>query len=931
MTALFLSYARGDDEPFPQSNWIRLFNRQAVQETGTSFLSLPRISDMTPTSSPATVPVPRSILVTGDVVIDHQIYVGQQRRPGSTMRLGTLESAKDGGAALLADLLIALAAASPAEAIKREIHLGVERPTQTKWPAEFHGYGVFQPHAKDPSDAKAGEVWRLHEPLGFGEESANRFVPLAAPDAIGRDHDVVVLDDAGLGFRFAPAKAGWPRFLSDPEAKWPEWLVLKLSAPIGCGDLWRAILATNKDQERLRDRCVVIVSINDLRAEGAQVSQSLSWERTALDLVADWDHNPRLRSLRACRYVIVSFKSDGAVFADFSQQEKPSFYLLFDPGHLEGDFADSLPGTVYGLQTCLAAGIIDRFPDRSMTSGAIHKHFLRGIQAGLAGMRRLSVEGHGNVSSNKPGFLFSQVAAEILRPTWHYGATAIPPPNAPGREQWTILQGFNPLAPKSMPQFGTARRVALRGTDELTRVPYLRFGDLFVIERHEIESLRSLRRLVLDYEGQRDASKPLSIAVFGPPGAGKSFGVKQIAKAVLAKQTPILEFNLAQFANANELIGLFHQVRDKALEGRTPVVFWDEFDSMDLFWLQYLLAPMQDGRFQDGQISHPIGKCIFVFAGGTCHDFQSFGAISPGLHADPEHFKKKKGPDFISRLSGYLNVLGPNPRQVKDPKTDSWHNDPTDVSYPIRRALFLRAKLTKSPTQRLTIDAGILRALLEVSRYMHGSRSLEKLLEQLRQSSRTGVIVRGDLPPTHLLGLHVDSNEFLRIVGRDIAFDDVEKMAEAIHEFYRDLARENGWPIIFDVPYADLADEVKDDNRAAVGRIAEVLSLAGLYLVKADTPASVVASDEIMAILLRNLESLAEAEHDGWMEYKTRQGWRFDPNRDDGQRLHHLLKPFQELSEKEREKDRNAGRRYPEIVARQGYRIVSEPPGSEEK
>jgi len=46
------------------------------------------------------------------------------------------------------------------------------------------------------------------------------------------------------------------------------------------------------------------------------------------------------------------------------------------------------------------------------------------------------------------------------------------------------------------------------------------------------------------------------------------------------------------------LNGAFHQVRDLALSGRTPVVFWDEFDSRELLWLQYLLAPMQDGRFQ---------------------------------------------------------------------------------------------------------------------------------------------------------------------------------------------------------------------------------------------------------------------------------------------------------------------------------------------
>ena len=77
------------------------------------------------------------------------------------------------------------------------------------------------------------------------------------------------------------------------------------------------------------------------------------------------------------------------------------------------------------------------------------------------------------------------------------------------------------------------------------------------------------------------------------------------------------EFNLSQFQDAPDLNGAFHQVRDLALAGLTPVVLWDEFDSRDLHWLQYLLAPMQDGRFQDGQLNHAIGKSVFIFAGGT--------------------------------------------------------------------------------------------------------------------------------------------------------------------------------------------------------------------------------------------------------------------------------------------------------------------------
>src|SRR5262249_5327112 len=144
----------------------------------------------------------------------------------------------------------------------------------------------------------------------------------------------------------------------------------------------------------------------------------------------------------------------------------------------------------------------------------------------------------------------------------------------------------------------------------------------------------------------------------------------------------------------------------------------DEFDARGLFWLQYLLAPMQDGRIQDGQISHPIGKCVFVFAGGTSTEFGGFGPDAAET-ARWEAVQVVKGPDFKSRLSGYLNVLGPNPR-----RTFAGDADPADVGFPIRRAFLLRSALGLLGNERLTIDRGVLSAFIEVSQYRHGARSL---------------------------------------------------------------------------------------------------------------------------------------------------------------------------------------------------------------
>src|SRR3990170_699172 len=63
-----------------------------------------------------------------------------------------------------------------------------------------------------------------------------------------------------------------------------------------------------------------------------------------------------------------------------------------------------------------------------------------------------------------------------------------------------------------------------------------------------------------------------------------------------------------------------------------------------------------------------------------------------------------------------------------------------------------------------------------------------------------------------------------------------EEMAKAIHEYYRNLCKEKGWPVKYDVDYTELPDEIKADNLAAAARIQDVLSNAGLAVVPDDYP-----------------------------------------------------------------------------------------------
>ena len=148
-------------------------------------------------------------------------------------------------------------------------------------------------------------------------------------------------------------------------------------------------------------------------------------------------------------------------------------------------------------------------------------------------------------------------------------------------------------------------------------------------------------------------------------------------------------------------------------------MFFDEFDSPfdgKFGWLRYFLAPMQDGKFREGETMHPIGKAIFVFAGGICSSFTEFSSEAAKEPA-------AKGPDFVSRLRGYVNILGPN------------CSNGSETLYMIRRAMLLRSLLERKTKQlldsnnRLRIDPGVLRALIKIPKYGHGARSMEAIID----------------------------------------------------------------------------------------------------------------------------------------------------------------------------------------------------------
>jgi predicted ATPase len=143
-----------------------------------------------------------------------------------------------------------------------------------------------------------------------------------------------------------------------------------------------------------------------------------------------------------------------------------------------------------------------------------------------------------------------------------------------------------------------------------------------------------------------------------------------------------------------------------------------------------------------------------------------------------------------------------------------------------------------------------------------------------------------------------------------------EDIARAIHEAYvaanKDLIDADDPRML---PWDDLPEVYRDSNRRqADSHTTHLESVScGFAPAKADPPCRVeLTPDEV--------EFLAQREHERWWSQKRSAGYVFGPLRSDGERTHPSMVPWEELSEDEREKDRQAVREVPKRFADAGFR-----------
>ena len=614
---------------------------------------------------------------------------------------------------------------------------------------------------------------------------------------------------------------------------------------------------------------IPLLQMQHLRMLDFPISRNISYERTVDEFLLQLATNDSLRGLRNRKDLVILLNEEGAII-----RENGAWFLIFTPGQGEQMTLDE-DAALYGV----LRNLMKKEKEQKVCRVRIPARSLRTLVSGIA--------------------------------------------------PFSILDEYCRTQPGGY--LAVAERIVYEGPDLLlSHVPVCRYGSLVTVDKEEIEKYNTIKSLLDDYiyrfdhaEGE-DKIQPLSIAVFGAPGCGKSFGVKQIAGS--SGRFSVSSLNLSQYNSQTELFEALREVLQYK-NSLIPLVFFDEFDSelngVSRGWLKYFLAPMQDGEYTLNGRTFDISGAVFVFAGATATSFKGF---LPSTPAEEEQFAAVKGTDFVSRLKGILNIKGPNPTGV------------TDKSHVIRRAMLFREIISRNipgiydqAGSQVNISKSLLSALLSVSEYRHGTRSLEFILAMSRLS---GVrrFTPSCLPLDEQLDIHLNVKDFQKkLAFEQIMGDMVGKYAEIAHSHYRkqrlaemermDLTENEEKAILAEpemAPWDKLDEFYKEGHRSQIRYLGEELMSYDMNI--GLRPCLPEANDAVTELYGPLLEDLSMIEHERWIRDKQADGYKLG-KRDNDLKLNPELVPFTDLDPDVQEFIRNAVRSVPAYLKEIGYEL----------
>jgi hypothetical protein len=155
------------------------------------------------------------------------------------------------------------------------------------------------------------------------------------------------------------------------------------------------------------------------------------------------------------------------------------------------------------------------------------------------------------------------------------------------------------------------------------------------------------------------------------------------------------------------------------------------------------------------------------------------------------------------------------------------------------------------------------------------------------------------------------------IFTREVILEEsLDQLARAVHEHYRNNVGASGTSsaAAATLPWESLAETFREASRHQADHIGIKLRTVGC----ASVPG---APRRLFAFREDEIEIMSRMEHARWCAERFISGWQYGPVRKDATFEHPSLVPWEQLSESEREKDRQAVRAIPAILQSAGYDI----------
>ncbi len=146
-----------------------------------------------------------------------------------------------------------------------------------------------------------------------------------------------------------------------------------------------------------------------------------------------------------------------------------------------------------------------------------------------------------------------------------------------------------------------------------------------------------------------------------------------------------------------------------------------------------------------------------------------------------------------------------------------------------------------------------------------------------------------------------------------------EILAEEIHNAYLEEQLGKGEklgsrPSLF--PWDELSEGIKSANRDQAYNIGRILAKINYGI----TPWTEYRIEDVI-FTPEEIEIMAIAEHERWMNERAQQGWRYGTQRNDAHKISPALLAWEKLPDNERAKDRETVAKFPAYLKRVGFRV----------